>query len=328
MEFFEQVYRKKPKMAGGSDRTPGAYKPQVNWLNRFFCLPGEPARDEAGKEVCRIRPADLTVDLIADCMEWRHEAGSSNATCNGLRAVARALWKEAHKKGFHGDPPGEVEKYRKLKREPVCWSIEEFEQILAAASELAGWVGPFPRSTWLLALLWTVYNSGGRISAVMSIRWDWIDLGEQRLVIEPEVQKDKEGQVVTLQSEVVEALAELRQRRSPGVFDDWPYDRTQWGWPALNKLLREVIVSAGLRPSVDRVSRRDLWHKIRRVFATYVTKEAGIEVACDLLGHCDVSITWGYVDKSKLDRQSQATLLPKLKPHRHQLRVRKFDEAG
>lgn len=316
MEFFETVYRKKERMAGGSERTPASYRPTVNWLNRYFCKAQglKLTTDENGDEVCRIRPADLSVELIKGCMEWRRNAGRSNATCNGLRAVARALWEEAHDKGFHSNPVGKVQKYRRLKRPPICWSIDEFERILGAAAELKGWIGPFPKADWFTALLYTVYNSGARISAVMSIPWDWVDLGEQRLVIEPEVQKDKEGQIVTLQNETVDALAKLRQRRLPGVFDDWLHDRSQWGWPSLNKQLRKIIVAAGLRPSVDRVSRRDLWHKIRRVFATYVTKEAGIQVACDLLGHCDVSITWGYVDTSKLDSQSQATLLPRLNP--------------
>ncbi len=318
MQFFDQVFCLKPEIAGGSPRTIDVYRVDVRLLNKVFRA--RLLETEPDAKVRDMRPSDFATDLIERTMAFQLNQGRSRSTCNRVRRVANSIWNWAQEKGYSEASQKKVSKYREPIREPVAWSIEEFERILFAAGELTGTVGPFSESEWFAALLWTVYNSGVRITAVMAIQWDWIDLGERRLVIEPEVQKDSEGQVVKLIPETVELLRKLQGNGKPGVFDDWPFDRGGDTWPALTKVLKRLLIDAGLRADMRSVSRRDLWHKIRRTFATACYEKTGdIELVREWLGHSSSEITWRYIDKSKLNRKSQADVLPI--PNPKQLRL-------
>ncbi len=323
-QFFTRFYLNKPSIVSGSKATASFYKCELANFERYFLFwlsqAGEPAREPTLH--------DLSKFHIEGAMAYQlRERGVTRPTANKVRRAMRAIWEYAAEPDFNLGiaPPPKIDKYREPKREPTCWSIDEFGQILFAASELDGMVGSIPRSTWFTALLWLVYNSGLRISAAMATQWDWIDMAERRLVVEPEfrdddgnmqrVQKDDEGQMVQLLPETVEALRPLlRAGRPPGVFDDWPYDRGCEQWVALNRVLRTCLIDAGLRPDAESVSKRDYFHKIRRVFATYITIESGIETARQMLGHSTVQVTWRYIDKSKLPQKSQADLLPCPRP--------------
>ena len=113
---------------------------------------------------------------------------------------------------------------------------------------------------------------------------------------------------------------------SDGVFDDWPYDRTKEGWPALTLQLKYCLVHGGLRESVKKVTSRDLWHKLRRTFATTMYAESGdIELVRDMLGHSSIDVTYRYIDKTKVGRKMQADYLKDPSP-RH-LRVFRHGSA-
>jgi len=83
-----------------------------------------------------------------------------------------------------------------------------------------------------------------------------------------------------------------------------------------------------LRPSLDKVKggvTGDLWHKLRRTFATLLYAQTGnIELVRDLLAHSDISVTRGYIDKSKIGRKMQAEILDDPAPHK--LRIWRADE--
>ncbi len=152
------------------------------------------------------------------------------------------------------------------------------------------------------------------IDEAMQLPWRCVDLEAGRLTIEAETTKDKEGRTVTLVSETSQALRGIMPAAiEPGeeVFAAWPYDRTQAPWRALNNRLKAVIVAAGLASSKADVGRRHLWHKLRRTFATAIYRESrDIELVRDMLGHSDQKTTWLYIDKSQIDRKTQADLLP------------------
>ena len=301
-KFFEQHYTTKERLADASANTMRDYRIQLRHLQTFH-------KSQGNSEPLKV--GDLSDELIRGAINWQMQRNRTVATADKLRRFACAVWSFAFDEGIREDRP-RVKSLRQPKRQPACWSIDEFSRLLDAARRLPGHVGPYTSATFFRALLLTVFNSGARISAVMSIRKTWVDIESGLLRIDASVQKDKEDQVVTLRGDTVEAINRIMPNVEAELFESWTQDRTRPQWPKLNEVLAELIVSAGLRPNRQAVTRRDYWHKIRRTFATYVTRSAGIETAREMLGHSSVDTTWRYVDRSKLETPSQAELLPSL----------------
>ena len=76
---------------------------------------------------------------------------------------------------------------------------------------------------------------------------------------------------------------------------------------------RVWVLTAGLKRILTRAglptSERDLWHKIRRTFATQVNAKAGIAMAQTLLGHSSPAITQRYIDPTQCPENNQAEYL-------------------
>jgi integrase len=54
---------------------------------------------------------------------------------------------------------------------------------------------------------------------------------------------------------------------------------------------------------------RDLWHKIRRTFATQVHASGGLAMAQTLLGHSSADVTMRYIDPRQAPKNNQADYL-------------------
>lgn len=321
------------RQVGGSGDQPTATEPTA--------ATPETAAGTATPETAAQDPrlSDLSVSFIVGAMNHQLAAGVSRSTADKVRRFLSAVWHLAYSmtelRQFVA-PPEKVTKLRSPSHAPTAWTVEDFERILLGAERLVGRVGPFLLSKWFAVLLRLEYNSGLRIDTAMQLRWEWVDLDEATLVIPPEAQKDDEGQIIQLLPHTVEALRSLRPtagascdsasvaettnatRRAPAeVFGDWQYDRNVTQWPALTLRLRKCIVAAGLRDEESRVTKRDLWHKIRRTFATAMYAKSGdIELVRDMLGHCSIDVTYRYIDKSKLGRKLQADYLSDPDPYR------------
>lgn len=302
--FVERHYRHKPEIAGGSPRSLAEIRSQVANFGRY--LAREPLL------------SDLTKAHLQAAMSWQLSQGRTRDTANKLLRTLRALWSyAAEMEPPLCDPPlcgpPRMRQLSVPQREPEAWSIDQFQRILAAARRLKGQIGKHPAGDWWAAILLTAWNTGARKTALMMIRRDWIDLPARQLVIEADVQKDQESIRATLQAETVEALLPLMpDRAAVRVFQDWPYDRNGTEWATLTRWLRKLIVAAGLRATPADVTHRDLWHKIRRTFATYICAVSDLETARRMLGHSSVEVTRRYIDQSKLGQKSQADLLPRL----------------
>lgn len=302
LSFFVDRYCQKATIAAGSPRTVTAYRNDVDRFRQWH-------RERHGREPELL---DLTPAGIESAMAWQLARGRKKPTANKLRRHLVAVRNYAVRCGELPPlaPTEVVESVKEPHREPDCWSMGQWETILEAATRLRGSVGEVPAAVWWEALLRTVYNTGARISAVMGIRCDLVDLAGGVLLIHAEIQKDAEDQRVTLLPRTVAALQALGAHgRVPRLFDDWPHDRAVVQWPALNRGLKRLLVDAGLFSSPADVTRRDLWHKIRRTFATAITAKAGMAVAQSMLGHSSLDVTKRYVDRSKLDVPSAARLL-------------------
>jgi len=322
-ETLQRFYRGY-KRGGLKPRSRTDYEIQLRHLQRYF--DGWCAAQSASARPFTVE--DLSATHVHGLRNYVLELGDSRSTADKARRVMVSLWNLAAEMELVAPPP-RFKAFQKPKHEPTAWSFDEFECLLFGVSKLQGQVGPFPLADWFEAPVRLVYNSGLRLDTAMSMAWSWLDLEQKTLVVPPAFQKDDEGQTITLLDSVVDCLLTLQEEATSDlVFGDWPYDRTVIQWPALTQRLRQAVVYGGLRPSLDKVKggvTGDLWHKLRRTFATLLYAQTGnIELVRDLLAHSDISVTRGYIDKSKIGRKMQAEILDDPAPHK--LRIWRADE--
>lgn len=289
VEYFDRRYRRR-KMKGASPRSSEQY--QIA-LRKFEAWGTEPT-------------VAISDDQIDDVLSDMLDAGYARAYVNHHRAHCLAVVRDARKKLDLGLPP-DVEKVPEYLDAPTAWNPAEMGLLLESARGERGRVGLVAASCWWPALILAVYDSGARISAVMSARTATLPASFARVYIEGRSQKNRRGRWYDLHQQTREALRSIGPHgRLSCVFGDWPYDRTCWQWPALNHGLRRILRRAGLE-----CGRRDLWHKIRRTTGTWIAARLGRAAACDFLGHCDPSVTDRYLDPRYVGMPVDVTVLPR-----------------
>jgi integrase len=167
---------------------------------------------------------------------------------------------------------------------------------------MPGTVGQLPANKFFLALILFLLNTGVRINAAMRTPSAGLDLARGWLKVPAHIQKQLSDQHFDLLPLTVEALALISPSRNTTIFEEWPYDRSEKNrkrgkWPALTKRLKRILVNAGIYASVKDVPPTDLFHKMRRCFASFVAAKSSTQTAQDFLGHSDVKVTKPYLDK-------------------------------
>jgi len=283
--FFERVYLPL-RLIGRSQTTVADYR---SVINRFCAW--------AGRSVTL---AELSDELVAGYMAYSLQHRSP-ATVNGHRRNILALWRFAKRRKLVDTSP-DVEPVRAYKRQPECWSIEEFERVLAAAGETPGMVGRTPAGVWWVGLLLTDFDTGLRIGALLAIERDDVDLSHGWLLARAQAQKQRADQRFRLHRDTVAVLRQFKENGSPRFF--------AWARPfrALDREFQRILdrakVTHGHRHGGN-------FHKIRRTSATYVANKLGKAAAQEHLGHSQLSVTECYLDMSKIDRVQAADVLPR-----------------
>ncbi len=314
MTTLSTVFREKHKPFVAAT-TAHDYEIQLRHFDRFF---GEwlASQEERPRPVSLADLEARGLELIQGAIAWQIGRGRSKDTADKIRRAVVAVWNRAAELKLCSPTPKVKREHRATERVPTAWNMDQFGRILWSASQLPGRIGPHSLSDWMTGLLWLEYNTGWRIWATLQTERTWCDLSTGVVRIEPEVQKDDEGMLVTLLPETIAALRPLMIKRPGGpskIFGDWPWvDENQ---RVLRRILRTCLVDAGLFDSADEVTRRDLWHKIRRTFATqiFISTGGNIEEVRRMLGHSSPEVTWRYIDLSQVNRKSQADLLPRPK---------------
>lgn len=312
-EFFECRYRPERLIAASGD-TISSYRTTLRSLQHWW-------RRSARSDQPRL--ADFGDPLIVGVRNCELEKGNAPPTANKAVRNLAALANHAADCGLiHYRPRLKRLKVREYEREPDAWTVEEFGRILEAAEDLEGYVGPVKKRVWWPAMLLVVYSTGRRIDTVMQLPTARVNLETGWILAGWETQKERADQWMRLLPDTVTALRRLDPagRDLRRVFDDWPYDRTQRGWPALTGGLRKILRMAGLPEG-----RRDLFHKIRRTYATLIAGQAGEVVAQQMLGHSSLSVTRRYLDRRQLKQPSAAELLPSPRPAPEDGGLRLFD---
>lgn len=290
--FFHNVYVPN-RLGASSPRSLDDYRSAIRKLERRHGGP--------------LLLSELSDDLLSGMMTDLIQRGRSIATANAVRRHIRAVWTLAHEREIVSRPC-RVKPFREPKQQREAWTRQEFGRIIEAACEQDGQVGAVAASVWWPAFLYLAVNTGARVSALMAIRTEDCWSERRQVWIRWQEQKQKADQRFDLWPETVQLLERLdaHGRGLPCLFDDWKADRTGPGWRRLTTNYRMILNRTGLPcESVD------MFHKLRRTFATWFVVQTGSPERCQRqLGHSCISVTERYLDWSQIERDNVSEIMP------------------
>lgn len=310
-EYFKRYQLLNPRMR--SSKSINAMAIDIKILNDFF----REVHPDANRSV---EIGDLSADLISGGAGWLVKRGRQPATANRFIRHVSALWRfAAEDESVHHiiKPLKKLVKHKEPKRIPEAWSPDEFARLITESAQIPGQVGRVSAGLWWPCLLLTAYWTGARISAIMHLPTECVDLNRGEIRFPAETQKQYADQSFDLPVDVVEMLRKLNpaSRGLSTFFGDWPYDRGGAQWRILGNHFSRILTAAGLK-----TGRRYKFHCIRRTFATQITAAEGINVAQMMLGHSSVSTTARYIDPRFIKRPKASSILPAM-PVPSQLKI-------
>lgn len=243
--------------------------------------------------------ADLNNDTVNLYLAWFRNRGRSPYSVNKERFNLLALWRFAARRGDKAGFP-EVESDVAPKRVPQAWTLEQMRQLVESLRSMWGTYEGIPRADWWTALHYVLWDTGERITAIISLRWDNVDLSGGWVIVPAETRKGgRADRTYRIGSDTVKALRRIAAPSRDAVFP-WPYVPT-YLWDVYNKILKR----AGL-PS----DRRSKFHRIRRSVASYYEAAGGN--ATELLGHSSRTVTRAYLDPRIVVTKHATDVIPRL----------------
>ena len=220
----------------------------------------------------------------------------SPATAKKDSAQLRARWEFAARRGFVNQFPM-MRPIHVPERVPSAWMADEMDRLIAAARAHAGDIAGVPAGLFFEALILTCYETGERISAVLSLRWD--DVRGNLVTFRAESRKRRTRDIVRgISPAVVEALEKIRRDREL-VFK---WDRCKANlWRHMGLILKRAKLPA------DRQSK---FHRLRKTCASYAAA-AGIDPQ-RLLDHSNPATTRAYLDPRIVQTRQACDVLPKV----------------
>ncbi len=301
LSFFDGVYVP-DRFDAGQLATIKSYRVDVNLFNKWMM--------SQEQRVARVE--DLTDTNLKAAMAWLRGQGRALATANRFYRTLKALHGLAYQIELL-EKPLRTKQFKENRREPEAWLPDEIEAIIRTATKQTGTIGVdhVPANVWGPSLLLFILSTGVRISAAMATPTSRLDLQRGEVLIRAETQKQRADQRFQLLPSAVGYLRKLdaHGRGLVRVFDDWPSDRGVESWPYLNRWLRKIICAAGLRKRRKDCTRTDLFHKLRKTFATQVASRSGLPTACAMLGHSSMDVTKRYIDKRQMSSPDIRELL-------------------
>lgn len=285
MEFFLTVYwplRLQPRCTGSSSgNTKRLYQYSIRLLEETI-----------GRFP---RLSDLENDLlIAKHLTRLQKLERSPYSIAKERSQLLAIANLAKKRGYI-DCAFEVVAPVLPRRAPRAWLPDEIYRLMAAIDRAEGEFAGVPKKRWWKALHLVLWDTGGRISELLAIEWDWIE--GRWLSIPASARKGKRGDMsYHLRPETVEAIEDIRAPCRVRVFA-WPYAITSLYYNYA-KLLR----SAGLEDDQGK------FHRMRKTVASHY-KAAGHDPQ-RLLDHADARTTAKYIDPRIAPRIEACDVLP------------------
>lgn len=217
------------------------------------------------------------------------------------RAGLVAIWNLAHIRGLVRLAPC-LPPELCPQRTPRAFTVAELRRLNQAASLASGWVGPIRADIWFRALLGVAFETGERITAILSIpRACWND---PHLTVPAFVRKGSKKERIYSISPETAILVDMAARNGSDVVLHWPSSDN-----ALRKRWKTITRRAGLGDG------RDVqFHAIRRSTASHIAAAGGDATA--YLGHSSDRVTRkSYLDPriTEADRPPMWQVLPRLR---------------
>lgn len=225
---------------------------------------------------------DLNDATIKSHLQRLMDEGRSKGTVNKERCSIVAMWRYACKKGLLKDWP-DVPKQVEPARTPMAWTHDDITLLLGACKGTSGFIGDTPAWLFWTALVRVCLDTGERIGALTSCKWNWME-GDS-INIKAEVRKgSKRDKWFQLSEETAELLTELRKYRQSEIIFHWPYCET-YLWNRYTKILERAGLPTGRKCGM---------HRLRKTTAS-VAFQAGLDPQ-ELLDHSDRRTTQRYLD--------------------------------
>lgn len=288
-KFYDQLYE---PMALRT-RRPNTKRLYVTTIQKFSeCLGREANLD------------DFTDEQVTAFAAWRREKGLSKNSINKDLFNLLAIWRWANRRGYVETWPN-IEMEKPAKVTPEAWSREELARLFKAASEVSGRLSGVPASAWWTTLLLVLWDTGERINAVVSLKWDRIDFDGRWVRFDAEYRKGgRSDNLRKLSPQTTEALGSLKRWQesaetysSIGKVFVWPHGATH-----IYYQFGKVLEAAGL-PNDG----RSKFHRLRRSVASHYEAAGGN--ATELLGHTKREVTKAYLDPRIVGRVEAIDLL-------------------
>ena len=267
LDFFTDLYRPK-RLRGRSPETTRLYLISLRHFDRTL---GHEARLE-----------DLTDDnLNRHCQRVRDE-GKAASTVNKDLAQILTIWRFAHRLGMVQNWP-DVMKEVEPERVPMAWMPEEVNALLAHIQRSGDHIGEVPAKYFWKAFVLVAIDTGERVSAIRSSRWDW--LSGNWMSIPAEARKGKtRDRVYHLNAVTLEVFKSIRKHTDSPLIFPWPYCKSHF-W----RKYSQVLEGAGLP-----TGRKSGPHRLRKTHASAV--HAAGHSAQEAMDHQDARTTRAYLD--------------------------------
>ncbi len=261
-----------------------AYQQDIFQFNLF-------AANLLKKEPSALQPADIDYRLIRQFLSWLIRGGCKKSTVARKLAALRSFFRYLNQEQIIDvNPVLMIKTPKQDKRLPSFLYYEEIAQLLAAPDD-KGPLGIRDR-----ALLEFIYSSGVRVSEVVSLRVDALDVSLGCIRVTGKGAKER---LVPFGSKAAEALtrylAESRPKLAAGDHDTLFVNHR--GGP---------LTARGIRYIVDKyvkilaLTRQVSPHTLRHSFATHMLdRGADLRVVQELLGHVSLSTTQIYTHVTK-----------------------------
>ena len=245
-------------------------------------------RDEASL----MSPQQIEPITIRSFMALRTNQGDSKATRSRKLSAIRSLFRYLAREGQITRNPGEAVRGPKQERKlPTVLTADDAKRLMDDCIR--------PRSFRDQALLETLYSSGARVSEVVNLNLDDVDLHEGIATV---LGKGRKERIVPLGTHAVRALAAYRQSLPAGTVSG-PLFRNQRGGRLTTRSVERLVAKAARDlPNFPSLSP----HGLRHSFATHLL-DGGVDLRAiqELLGHVSVSTTQRYTHVA-LDRIMEA----------------------
>jgi integrase/recombinase XerC len=237
-------------------------------------------------------PQQIEPITIRSFMALRANQGDSKATRSRKLSAIRSLFRYLAREGQITRNPGEAVRGPKQERKlPTVLTADDAKRLMDDCIR--------PRSFRDQALLETLYSSGARVSEVVNLNLDDVDLHEGVATV---LGKGRKERIVPLGTHAVRALAAYRRSLPAGTVSG-PLFRNQRGGRLTTRSVERLVAKAARDlPNFPSLSP----HGLRHSFATHLL-DGGVDLRAiqELLGHVSVSTTQRYTHVA-LDRIMEA----------------------